>query len=200
MFVFISAGKGVDEVCRAVWHFYQWLKKEDFTFEVLTLETNKGQKQIKSLLLYSNDERFLALQGTQLWKSQSPFRPKHKRKNWYFSLEIEEEPKTSSIDPKAIVYQSMKSPKKGGQHVNSTCSGIRAVYKPLGIDAISYDERSQHQNKKIALFRLLQKLKKVELDKEKSQQQQRWKQSKNIQRGNAILIFEGEGFKKVITL
>ncbi|RLA75201.1 MAG: hypothetical protein DRG30_04725 [Epsilonproteobacteria bacterium] len=80
--------------------------------------------------------------------------PKHKRKNWYFSLETYEEHKNHTIDSTQVIYQAMKSPKKDGQHVNTTCSGARSIYLPLGLEAISYDERSQHQNKKIALERI----------------------------------------------
>lgn len=194
MFIYISSGDGVDEVCRAVWHFYQWLE-QNYSFEVLQREDKSGKNQIKSLLLQSTDERLNILQGTHLWRSQSPFRPKHKRKNWYFSVHIYEEKQAQmSIDKNEIIYQSMKSPKKGGQHVNTTCSGVRAVYKPLGLEAISYDERSQYQNKKIALFRLLQKQEALKNKSLQSAKTQRWKASKSLERGNPILTFIGEKY------
>jgi len=83
------------------------------------------------------------------------FRPAHKRKYWYFTLACYAETEELSIDTNRIVYQTMKSPKKGGQHVNTTCSGVRACYEPLGIEAVSYDERSQHRNRQIAKARLM---------------------------------------------
>lgn len=195
MLIHISSGNGVDEVCRAVWHFHKWLEKH-YKFEVVELQTAKCKDGIKSLLIQSNDKKFYELEGTHLWKSQSPFRAKHKRKNWYFSVKCHEEPKSQKIDESQIIYQSMKSPKKGGQHVNTTCSGVRAVYPPLGIDALSYDDRSQHRNKSLAKVRLLEKLEFMELNKLDSLLHERWKSGKEIERGNVVGVFVGNGFRE----
>jgi len=193
MLIHISSGNGVDEVCRAVWHFKKWLEKS-YEFEVIEEQSSKCKDGIKSLLIQSNDVRFHDLEGTMLWKAQSPFRSKHKRKNWYFSLECYQEQYTQNIDENKIIYQTMKSPKKGGQHVNTTCSGVRAVYPPLALEAIAYDERSQHRNKTLARVRLLQKLEFMESSKLDVLLKQRWKSGKEIERGNAVLVFEGSKF------
>ena len=47
---------------------------------------------------------------------------------------------------------------KGGQHQNTTDSGVRLVHRPTGIRAESRTERSQHRNKGRALARLREKL------------------------------------------
>lgn len=186
MIIHISSGNGVDEVCRAVYNFYKWLEKS-YDFEVIKIEKTKCKDCIKSLIIQSNDERFYQLEGTILWKFQSPFRPKHKRKNWYFSLKCHKEEFTQKIDESKIIYQSMKSPKKGGQHLNTTCSGVRAKY--LDMEAISYDERSQHQNKKLAKLRLLQKIEFLESQKLEILERERWREGKNLERGNAVMVF-----------
>lgn len=49
---------------------------------------------------------------------------------------------------------------KGGQHQNTTDSGVRLVHEPTGLRAGSRGERSQHRNKAIALERLRKKLEK----------------------------------------
>jgi len=193
MLIHISSGNGVNEVCRAVWHFKNWLEKY-YDFEVIKLQEAKCKNGIKSLLIQSNDQRFYELEGTLLWKAQSPFRPKHKRKNWYFSLKCYEEEYSELVDESKIIYQTMKSPKKGGQHVNTTCSGVRAIYPPLGIEALAYDERSQHRNKSLARVRLLQKIEFMETNKLKELLQDRWKSGKEIERGDEVLVFEGEKF------
>jgi len=198
MLVTISSGNSVDEVCRALWHFLAWLKREVYLFEVVKLEYAKCEDGYKSILLESKDENLLVLQGTHLWKAQSPFRPKHKRKNWYFTLACQSVEETVEIDESKVIYQTMKSPKKGGQHVNTTCSGVRAVYASLGVDAVSYDERSQHRNKQIALRRLKEKVKELALKKEGDLKNNRWKDGKELVRGNAIKIFEGESFREVM--
>ncbi len=197
MIVTISSGNSVDEVCRALWHFLAWLKKQEYVFEVVKLEYAKCEDGYKSIILDSEDENLLSLQGTYLWKSQSPFRPKHKRKNWYFTLHCTVQEAQVSIDESKVLYQTMKSPKKGGQHVNTTCSGVRAIYTPLGLEALSYDERSQYRNKQIALRRLLKKVVALEANKQSRLKNNRWKEGKNLERGNAVMVFEGDAFREV---
>ena len=197
MLVAISSGNSVDEVCRALFNFLKWLDGR-YSFEVVKIEYGRCKECYKSILLKSSDERFLALEGTYLWRCQSPFRPKHKRKNWYFSLSVVKDQNKIVIDKSKVIYQTMKSPKKGGQHVNTTCSGVRAIYKPLKVEAVSYDERSQHQNKKIALERLFQKIELKEQENISALKTKYWKDGKQIERGNSIKVFEGEDFKEVL--
>jgi protein subunit release factor A len=47
---------------------------------------------------------------------------------------------------------------KGGQHQNTTESGVRLVHRPTGVRVESRTERSQHQNRRRALARLREKL------------------------------------------
>ncbi|MEA3490882.1 MAG: peptide chain release factor-like protein [Campylobacterota bacterium] len=195
MLVHISSGNGVDEVCRALWHFLRWIDGE-FAFEVIELDEGSCTRCYRSILLQSDDSRILALAGTLLWRSQSPFRPKHKRKNWYFSLSCYSQTHTHQIDRQKIIYQTMKSPKKGGQHVNTTCSGVRAIYPPSGVEAISYEERSQHQNKKIALSRLLHKVQLLKQQSISHNRQKLWREGKTVSRGEAVKVFVGSGFEE----
>lgn len=43
---------------------------------------------------------------------------------------------------------------KGGQHQNKTASACRCRHKDSGAEGLSRDERSQHQNKRIAFRRM----------------------------------------------
>jgi peptide chain release factor len=192
----IGSGSGVDEVSHALWHFYHWLL-ERYAFETIKLEYAHFEEGYRSIILESDDEGFFALEGRLLWRVQSPFRPKHRRKNWYFSLVCEEHKLMESIDPHRIIYETMRSPKKGGQHVNRRSTGVRACYPPLGIEAISYDERSQHQNKQIALQRLYQKIERAFAQRKKDDKRSKWRENREMIRGNPIKTFEGEYFQEV---
>ncbi|PLY05070.1 MAG: hypothetical protein C0625_13625 [Arcobacter sp.] len=196
MYIYISSGNGIDEVCRALWHFSKWLEK-NYSFEIISVEKS-FHNCYKSILLKSDDKRFKHLEGIHLWKSTSPFRPKCKRKNWYFSLEYYEENKNEKFNKKEVIYQTMKSPKNGGQHVNTTSSGVRAVYPKFNIEAISYSQRSQHRNKTIALDLLIQKYEKKIQNQSNRIQHSLWKKKKEIQRGNPRKIFIGSDFKEQI--
>ncbi len=46
----------------------------------------------------------------------------------------------------------------GGQHQNTTESGVRIVHLPTGVRATARDERSQHRNRALALERLRARL------------------------------------------
>ncbi len=196
MRIYISSGNGVDEVCRALWYFLRWIETR-YRFNILKLESARRDEGYRSIVLESDDAGLLSLTGTHLWRCQSPFRPKHKRKNWYFTLSVDCAGEEVSIDRTKVIYQTMKSPKKGGQHVNTTNSGVRARYMPLGLAAISYDERSQHRNKEIALARLIQKAQNLVASQNTEAQQRQWKQGKQVERGNAVKVFEGTSFQEV---
>jgi len=47
---------------------------------------------------------------------------------------------------------------KGGQHQNTTESGVRITHEPTDVVAEARDARSQHRNRRIALDRLKNKL------------------------------------------
>ena len=46
----------------------------------------------------------------------------------------------------------------GGQHQNTTDSGVRLTHEPTGLRATARQERSQHRNRSLALHRLRRKL------------------------------------------
>ena len=62
-----------------------------------------------------------------------------------------------------------KSGGKGGQHQNKTDSGVRITHMETGLGAESRSSRSQHQNKKAAFRKLVDKLTKYVLALEKKE-------------------------------
>jgi len=56
--------------------------------------------------------------------------------------------------------ETFRSGGKGGQHQNTTDSGVRLVHLPTGVRVSARNERSQHRNRLIALARLRRKLEK----------------------------------------
>jgi protein subunit release factor B len=60
-----------------------------------------------------------------------------------------------SIKKDDFIVQTFRAGGKGGQKQNKTSSGVRIIHKDSGAVGESRSERSQHQNKKLALDRLV---------------------------------------------
>ena len=134
--------------------------------------------------------------GTIRWIGQSPFRPKHKRKNWYIGVkrapDVENLLELKEVE---IKYQAIRASGPGGQHVNKTDSAVRVTHIPSGVSAVSQDQRSQFANKKIARLKLaLIFAEKRELSASKTKEGL-WKQNFELERGNEVRTYEGVKFR-----
>ena len=201
----LSAGRGPEECERAVGLALKQLQHEAQQQQLgcKLLEQQSGRRAgcFKSVLVQLAGDNANALsqhwQGPMLWVCASPYRPKHKRKNWFFSGESfelsssETEPRRVDDD---IEYRSCRASGAGGQHVNTTDSAVQARHKATGLQVRVESERSQHANKKLARCLLLHKLKQQADEEQRQQQQQRWQQHLQLTRGNAQRRFVGTGF------
>jgi peptide chain release factor len=94
--------------------------------------------------------------GSNQWIGTSPFRPRHKRRNWFVGVALAPEP-DAIIDLKNedIDYQAMRASGPGGQHVNKTDTAVRATHRPTGLVATAQEQRSQqHANRRLARMKL----------------------------------------------
>ena len=132
--------------------------------------------------------------GPVLWvATKNPFRPHHKRKNWFVGVKFFElNDFNMNIDDNEIEYQTMRAGGNGGQNVNRVESAVRAIYKPTGLSVVCTDERSQTQNKRVAKERLLLKLAKESNLQKAEQDRQVWMNHNMLERGNPIRTFRGE--------
>lgn len=69
------------------------------------------------------------------------------------------------INPADMEFSYTRSQGAGGQSVNRTESAVRLVHKPTNIIIFAQEQRSQHQNKEIAIKRLKARLYDLELKK-----------------------------------
>lgn len=195
----LSAAYGPAECCLAVVKALARLQYEakQKQVEVQVLEQEPAKHGLHSVLVSLEGTQVSALadmwQGTIQWICTSPYRPQHKRKNWFIGASCFNPVVQQHSDE--IVFETMRSSGAGGQHVNKTESAVRATHTASGISVKVQSERSQHANKKLAVLLLQHKLLQQEQQLQARNKAAHHKHHHQIVRGNPGRIFTGMDFK-----
>lgn len=205
LWVHITSGQGPAECCWVVSQVTQSIMTAltNASLQGTALELTPGpEKQTlrSALLAIDGDEHTIHAflddwQGTIQWIGKSPFRPNHKRKNWFVGVEALHPPEEVDWHESELRTDTMRASGAGGQHVNKTESAVRITHIPTGLSAIAQEERSQRLNRKLALARLAQLFASQAQDAEEAAQQTRWSQHYQLERGNPTRVFQGPRFK-----
>lgn len=194
----ISAGRGPEECCRVVYKILRLILREAraMKMEICILEENfSTEKECYSSVTISVEgvtaEIFAnSWTGTILWIAQSPFRPSHKRKNWFVGVSSFNENEQIEWRDKDLVFETTRASGPGGQHVNKVETAVRGTHLPTGIQVLAMDSRSQLQNKKHCIERLRAKVFFEEKAREMQQQQILWQKHNELERGNPVRTFK----------
>lgn len=201
----LSAGQGPEECAKAVALAVKRMQKEAKAIQVdiAVMECAESGTAgcYKSVLVKLEGDQAESLAqrwtGIMQWTCTSPLRPKHKRKNWFFSgkrFDLPDATQNAGLE-QDIRFKTCRASGAGGQHVNTTDSAVQATHIPSGISVRVESERSQHANKRLARLLIGHKLDTLKAKKNALQDKQRWTQHWQLERGNAQRTFSGLSFE-----
>ncbi len=144
--------------------YTRWCDKKGYSVKMVDLQddTEAGIKSATLIVEGENAYGYLKNEkGVHRLVRISPFNATGKRQTSFAQLEVVpeiEEDLSVEIDPEDLRIDTYRSSGAGGQHVNKTDSAIRITHLPTNIVVTCQNERSQHQNKDMAMKILMSKL------------------------------------------
>lgn len=139
--------------------YLRWAENKRYTTQIID-ESPAEEAGLKSVTFFVRGRNAYGMleseRGVHRLVRLSPFDAAHRRHTSFAAVDVIPEVEADEnvgieIKPDDLRIETFKSGGAGGQYVNKTESAVRVIHLPTGIIVASQQERSQAQNRDVAL-------------------------------------------------